>query len=224
MIFRKHGGDGDRAASVSFGSSDYRLEPARRERFGLFTPRWCHVLVMEMLLSPTLCAHLIAMLYRDYLKIRSAVPTLFLVLISTVLPGQEPAQVAQKLAGKQVYATVCFACHQPTGAGIPGMFPPLAGSDWVTAKKPDRLIRMVLHGLIGPISVNGKPFATPAPIMPPQGTLTDAQVADVLTYVRAAFGAGTPAVTAAEVGVVRQAEASRSGPWTEAELLKIPVE
>ncbi|WP_075090750.1 c-type cytochrome [Verrucomicrobium spinosum] len=72
--------------------------------------------------------------------------------------------------------------------------------------------------------MNGKPFPTPAPIMPPQGTLSDEQIANVLTYVRTAFGNTASAVSAAEVKAVRTAEAARTSPWTEAELLKIAVE
>lgn len=163
-----------------------------------------------------------AMSFQYFLKLFPILVTF--VITSSQLHAQEVALEARKQAGQQVYATICLACHQPTGAGIPGMFPPLAGSDWVTAKKPDRLIRLVLHGVAGPISVNGKPFSTPAPIMPPQTTLTDAQVADVLTYVRAAFGNGASAVAAAEVAEVRQTEVARRAPWTEAELLNIPAE
>ncbi|WP_075090751.1 c-type cytochrome [Verrucomicrobium spinosum] len=75
---------------------------------------------------------------------------LSLGLATAASHAQDAALEAQKQAGQQVYSMVCFACHQPTGAGIPGMFPPLAGSDWVSAKKPDRLIRMVIHGITGP--------------------------------------------------------------------------
>lgn len=134
----------------------------------------------------------------------------------------DPASVER---GKTVYMQVCFACHQPTGLGIPNMFPPLAGSDWVAAKKPDRLIRMVLQGVAGPINVNGKPFTTPAPMMPPQGAaLSDAQIADVLTFVRAEYGAKASAVTADMVKAIREAEKAHAAMWSEAELLKFPVE
>ena len=127
--------------------------------------------------------------------------------------------------GKTTYMAVCFACHQPTGLGLPNMFPPLAGSDWVKAKKADRLIRIVLHGLNGPVQVNGVPFTTPAPLMPPQGAaLSDQQIADVLTYVRAEFGGGASEVTADQVKAIRDAEKARAAMWTEAELLKISVE
>lgn len=135
------------------------------------------------------------------------------------------ASSAAKDRGKTTYMAVCFACHQPTGMGLPNMFPPLAGSDWVKAKKADRIIRIVLHGLNGPVQVNGVPFTTPAPLMPPQGAaLSDQQIADVLTYVRAEFGGGASEVTADQVKAIREAEKARAAMWTEAELLKIAVE
>ena len=146
-------------------------------------------------------------------------------------PGPAPASpaaagVADLLAtGQHIYSTVCIACHQPTGQGLPPMFPPLAGSDWVNVKKPDRMIRMVLHGFTGPFTLNGQPFTSPAPLMPPQGgALNDEQIAGVLTYVRNSFGNKAGAVTPAEVAAIREAEKARSAMWTEAEILKIPTE
>jgi len=143
---------------------------------------------------------------------------------ATLLSAQDapPAEVMTK--GQQVYMQVCFACHQPTGLGLPGMFPPLAGSDWASAAKPDRLIRMVLHGVTGPIMLNGKPFTTPAPIMPPQGAaLNNEQIASVLTYVRNSFGNKASVVTPDQVQAIREAEKARTAMWTQAELEKIPV-
>lgn len=126
--------------------------------------------------------------------------------------------------GSQVYMLVCFACHQPTGMGLPGMFPPLTSSDWASAPKPDRLIRMVLHGVTGPIMLNGKPFTTPAPIMPPQGaTLNNEQIASVLTYVRNSFGNKGSVVTPDQVSAIRESEKAHTAMWTQAELEKIPV-
>lgn len=151
-----------------------------------------------------------------------------LLLVSTpLLRAQEAAAPAtESLArGQTVYMQVCFACHQPMGQGLPGMFPPLAGSDWVTAKKPGRMIRMILHGFTGPFMLNGAPFKSPAPLMPAQGAaLNDQQIADVLTYVRNNFGNKAPAVTPEEVKAIREAEKTRSAMWTEAELLTIPSE
>ena len=149
----------------------------------------------------------------------------FLAAAMTLLPYTMHAQDASIERGKTVYMQVCFACHQPTGLGLPGMFPPLAGSDWAAAKKPDRMIRMVLHGVTGPININGKPFTTPAPMMPPQGAaLSDTQIADVLSYVRSEYGNKASIVTPEMVKAIREAEKARAAMWTEAELLKIPVE
>jgi nitrite reductase (NO-forming) len=140
-------------------------------------------------------------------------------------PAPAAAGDSAKDRGKVVYNTICIPCHQPTGMGLPNMFPPLVGSDWPKAKKPDRLIRMILHGVMGPIKVNGQPFNTPAPMMPGQAaTLSDQQIADVLTFVRAEFGGGASEVTPDQVKAIREAEKARATMWTEAELEKIPVE
>jgi len=81
------------------------------------------------------------------------------------------------------------------------------------------LIRIVLHGLSGPISVGGVPYGVATPIpMPPMG-LDDQQAADVLSYVRENFGNRAPAVTPGEVGAVRAATSSRTTFWTAAELV-----
>ncbi len=149
-----------------------------------------------------------------------------LLVLSFSSSAQDAAPAAESLTrGQTVYMQVCFACHQPTGLGLPGMFPPLASSDWVGTKKPDRMIRMVLHGFTGPLTLNGKPFTTPAPMMPPQGAmLSDKQIADVLTYVRSSFGNKASAVTPDQVQAVRDSEKARTAMWTEAELQKIPAE
>jgi len=101
--------------------------------------------------------------------------------------------------GEATFIGTCSACHQRTAAGLPGVFPPLAASDYLAADKP-RAIRTVLAGLSGPITVNGQPFNG---AMPPLANLTDHEVADVLTYVRRNFGNHGDAVTVAEVAAVR---------------------
>jgi nitrite reductase (NO-forming) len=100
--------------------------------------------------------------------------------------------------GKKVFLTSCFACHMATGEGLPAVFPPLAGSDFLKADK-DRAIRIVLKGASGPITVNGKPFNN---MMPPQ-EVTDEQAADVLTYVMNTWGNDFGTVSAADVRRVR---------------------
>jgi mono/diheme cytochrome c family protein len=138
--------------------------------------------------------------------------------ILRTLAGKPPEKVHP---GKLVYETLCLNCHQPDGKGLAGIYPPLAGSEWVTGDK-NALIRIVLHGLSGPISVGGIPYGVAAPIpMPPMG-LDDQQAADVLSYVRETFGNGAPAVTPTEVSAVRAATSSRTTFWTAAELADSP--
>jgi nitrite reductase (NO-forming) len=100
--------------------------------------------------------------------------------------------------GKKVFLSACFACHQPDGKGLPGIFPPLAGSDFLQADK-DRAIRIPIKGLTGPIVVNGKPFNN---LMPPQ-VFTDGQIADVLTYIMNSWGNEDGAVSPDDVKRVR---------------------
>lgn len=124
------------------------------------------------------------------------------------------AAPAGPVNGATVYAGTCAACHQANGEGSPGLFPPLAGSEFVTGN-PERLTRIVLHGLSGPVTVKG---ATYTGQMPPWQQLSDAEVAAVLTYIRSSWGNTAPEIKADEVAGVRSATATRSGPWTVAEL------
>ena len=106
----------------------------------------------------------------------------------------------QAAKGKVVYDKVCIACHQATGMGIPGAFPPLAKSDYLN-KDVNRAIKGVVKGLTGPITVNGKKFNS---AMPAQSTLTDQQIADVFTYVYASWGNNKTVVTPAMVKAQRK--------------------
>jgi nitrite reductase (NO-forming) len=102
--------------------------------------------------------------------------------------------------GKQVYMGLCFACHQPDGKGLPGAFPPLAGSDFLQADR-ERAVRIVLKGLTGPVTVNGTTINSAMP--PQEAVLTDAQIADVLTYVFNSWGNSGDAFSAAKVKAIR---------------------
>ena len=117
--------------------------------------------------------------------------------------------------GARVYAKVCQACHQATGAGLPNVFPPLAGSEWVSGD-PVVLAKIVLHGMSGPITVNGKKYTS---AMGGQaGMLKDEEIADVLTYIRGAWGNKSEPVAAEVVAKVR-AEFPKQGPWTAKQLI-----
>lgn len=119
--------------------------------------------------------------------------------------------------GKAVYDALCLNCHQPEGKGLPGIYPSIAASDWVNGDST-RLIKIVLHGLQGPVTINGTAFQQLAPLpMPPMG-LDDQQMADVLSYVRSNFGNASEAIKADTVKQVRAETSERVGFWTEPEL------
>lgn len=97
------------------------------------------------------------------------------------------------------FVATCGACHQADGSGVPGLYPPLNETEWVTGEK-ERLIKIVLQGLEGEIEVNGEKYNQ---VMAALGYLEDDKIAGILTYVRHKFGNGADAVTTEEVAAVR---------------------
>lgn len=121
-------------------------------------------------------------------------------VVAGLLAGTSLAADAARVArGQELYARNCFACHQLDGAGVPGVFPPLAKSDYLAADV-DRAIRHVCEGLSGNIEVNGQKYAG---LMPPI-VLNDADVADVFTYVLNSWGNSGGDVSAEQVRSVRR--------------------
>ena len=102
-------------------------------------------------------------------------------------------------AGGVLYGGTCSVCHQDSGAGLPGVFPPLAKSDYLAANR-QRVIEIVLNGLSGPVTVNGQPYNS---VMPPMSQLNDDEVANILTYVLNSWGNTGSEVTPEEVAKVR---------------------
>jgi mono/diheme cytochrome c family protein/glucose/arabinose dehydrogenase len=139
-------------------------------------------------------------------------------------PGVPPPPVIvpltadqQKLfeTGRGVYATLCTACHQPTGTGMDGLAPALVDSDWVLGSA-DILPRIIIHGLSGPIKVNGQSWSLE---MPPLGpALSDEQIAGVLTYIRREWEHNASPITTETVAKIREQHKTRTKAWTEAEL------
>lgn len=119
--------------------------------------------------------------------------------------------------GRTLYNGVCAACHQPHGLGLDGLAPPLLDSEWVLGS-PERLIRIVLHGVRGPIDVKG---TTHSLDMPPMGVFDDDQLSAILTYIRRAWDHTADPISPEHVQTVRSVEAQRQDSWTEPELLKI---
>ena len=122
-------------------------------------------------------------------------------------------------AGKAQYMAICVACHQPTGMGLPPVFPPLVKSEYVTGN-PERMIAIILNGVMGPIEVDGKPYNN---LMPAQGAvLTDTKISQVASFVRATFGEGASPITPEQVAEARKKHGARPTGWTEAELKAFP--
>lgn len=115
--------------------------------------------------------------------------------------------------GAEIYLQYCATCHQAQGGGVADEFPPLTDTDWVSGDK-GRLIRTVLHGMQGPMQVNGEQYDE---IMPAHGFLDDDDVAALLTYVRSTFGDNPDPVLDSEVLLVRHGD-NRDLPWPAAEL------
>jgi mono/diheme cytochrome c family protein len=140
--------------------------------------------------------------------------------LQDLIPRDEGAMLYA--SGQRLYGIYCSVCHQPGGQGAPGQFPPLAQSEWVVTPGYDRLVRMILDGLQGPITVRGQDYNG---AMPPFGDLLrDDEIAAILTFVRQneVWGNDASAVSPERVREIRAATASRTTAWTAAELLRIP--
>ena len=125
--------------------------------------------------------------------------------------------------GKKVYGN-CIACHQASGLGMPGQFPPLVGSEWVDGGTK-RLGAILLHGINGPMRVGGQAYNQ---LMPAWNSLSDEKIAQVLTYVRRTFGSlpdGEDGVVTIEMmKAAREEFKDHAVAYTEAELLAIPAD
>jgi len=102
-------------------------------------------------------------------------------------------------AGKKVYTLHCLSCHMADGGGVANMNPPLINTPYVLGDK-NKMIQIVLKGFNEGVEINGDTYTNP---MPAQPTLTDQEIADVLTYVRNSFGNKAGAVKAADVKKIR---------------------
>jgi mono/diheme cytochrome c family protein len=135
--------------------------------------------------------------------------------VATSNGDSAPAGAASQ--GAQLYQR-CATCHQPNGQGIVGAFPPLAGSEYANAANPAVPIRVVIHGMQGPVTVHGNTYNG---LMPAYGVgieMSDAEVAAVLTYVRTSWGNSASPITPEQVAEVRAAPRQASGPVTAEEL------
>lgn len=115
----------------------------------------------------------------------------------------------------------CVTCHQPTGNGLAGSFPPLAGSEYVMGGSK-RLVMILLKGLQGPVKVKGSSFNGAMPNW--EKVLSDKQISSILTYIRQEWGNKAGEITPDQIAAARKEFASRTEPWSEADLLAVPVD
>ncbi len=124
------------------------------------------------------------------------------------------------MVGKALFSANCITCHQATGLGVPGQYPPLAGSEVALGDATNHLIAIVLKGLQGPVVIEGKPFNNAMQAW--EGQYTDSQLASILTYVRSDWGNNAPPITADMVKQMRDEFKDRKEQWTWPEIEKIP--
>lgn len=135
----------------------------------------------------------------------------------SALAGTAAAPAGAQLDGAAIYAANCVSCHQSDGHGLPQVFPPLAGSEWVQGDEAT-LVQIILHGINGSIEVAGQQYAG---MMPPMGSvLDDAQIAAVASHVRSSWGNDAAAVEAATVAAERERTSDRTAPWNDGDELK----
>lgn len=141
------------------------------------------------------------------------------VAVTSNLKGEE---LALHTLGREIFAKegYCITCHQADGKGLAASgFPPLSGTKWVQGNE-ERLIKIVLKGLMGPIEVNGKSYPGQVPMTPYAGLLNDREVAAVLTYVRNSFGNQAPAIMPEQVKKVRASVEAKKDFYQVDQLLK----
>ena len=123
-------------------------------------------------------------------------------------------------SGKKVFAVRCASCHQANGLGIPGQYPPLAGSKWVTSD-PGLITNIILKGLKGEIIVKGEKYGTSAAVNMAAVPISDREIANVTTYVRQAWGNEAPEILESEVSAFRDASKDQIDQWTGDQLVEM---
>jgi mono/diheme cytochrome c family protein len=121
--------------------------------------------------------------------------SLFLMIACNLLVFAQASLKTQIESGKKVYQKNCLSCHQVNGGGVPKMNPPLVNAAFVKGDKK-KLIQWVLLGSVEKVPIDGKYYSNN---MPPQATLQDQDIADVLTYIRNSFKNKASPITATDV-------------------------
>ena len=137
--------------------------------------------------------------------------------VATLRPAVALVGSAAKADGKQVYAGKCSACHQANGAGLAGVFPPLVASEWVLGDDKI-LINILLHGVNGELVVKGNTYNG---AMPAWKSMSDDELAAVMTYIRTDWGNQGAVITAKAVADQREASKAQAAPYAGGAALKV---
>ncbi len=132
-------------------------------------------------------------------------------------PSPGEGTIKKVVRGDLVFVGVCQTCHQSSGVGIPGQYPPLVGSEWAM-RDAETPIRIVLYGLEGPITVKGNSFNNKMP--PFHDKLSDEEIAAVVTHIRSTWGNSASPVRPEDVEAIRMKIGIRR-PWSAAELMTL---
>ncbi|MGD9896088.1 MAG: cytochrome c [Candidatus Methylacidiphilaceae bacterium] len=133
--------------------------------------------------------------------------------------AQKPAAPSPIELGREQYQANCAACHQPSGQGMSGQFPPVAGSEWVNGD-PQVLVALVLGGLQGPVKVAGAEYNGMMPAW--KTVMSDAKIAAVLSFLRQSWGNHASAIEEGQVKAVRAETSGHAAPWKADELSALP--
>jgi len=136
--------------------------------------------------------------------------------VATLRPPEQLAGAAPKADGKLIYGSKCAACHQATGQGVAGVFPPLAGSEWVIGDEKV-LSRILLHGINGEIDVRGTTYKG---VMPAWKAMSDDELAAVMSYTRNEWGNHAPEISTDTVKAQRDATKARTDAYKGGQELK----
>ncbi|MDQ8208397.1 cytochrome c [Coraliomargarita sp. SDUM461003] len=130
----------------------------------------------------------------------------------------KPVEISLYDRGAKVFRNQCAACHQAEGTGVPGVYPPLEGSTWVTGH-PEVVSRILINGLNGKIEVKGNSYNGNMPAFGPSGlALSEKDLAGVITFIRQSWGNDASEVTEQMIADYSANYSARSTPWTAAEL------
>ena len=137
------------------------------------------------------------------------------------LANPQDPEAKIRAQGREIFEKTCAACHQPNGLGKEGTAPPLVGSEWVLAPSGDRIARIVLYGLTGPINVKGQQWSLT--MVPWRDNYNDEQLAAVLTFVRSKLGDNNASPSHLPLGQPPEPTNIRARKLPD-ELLKIPLQ